>query len=199
MNVLSQLRAVAPFRRLTISEALSVAERQATLLLKLQGIHGPPVPSSAISELSFLTVAVRSPMASLAATKWIKPRWVVLINGLEPVVRQRFSLGHELKHIIDHAHAARMYGPCNARTEGRIEKLCDFFSGCVLMPRPWVKGAYASGIQNVGDLAQLFQVSSRAVQVRLLQLGIVDASARCGGMDNEFLRSLPASPLGLAA
>ncbi len=67
------------------------------------------------------------------------------------------------------------------------------------MPRTWVKQAYSGGVQNVIELAELFQVSPQAMQVRLLQLGLVDPYARCGGMDNAYLRQSSASPLGQAA
>ena len=93
MNLLHELRALAPNRRLTITEAHSIAERQALLLLRRQSIDGPAVPNSVIADLPFIAVAVRTPMGSSGATRWIKPRWVVLLNGLEPVARQRFSLG----------------------------------------------------------------------------------------------------------
>lgn len=71
------------------------------------------------------------------------------------------------------------------------------------MPRPWVKSAYADGIQDVVELADLFEVSPQAMQVRLLQLGVIDPYLRCRGIDNAtsdfYLRSLPVSPLELAA
>ncbi|MEO6318843.1 MAG: ImmA/IrrE family metallo-endopeptidase, partial [Acidimicrobiales bacterium] len=83
------------------------------------------------------------------------------------------------------------------------ERLCDYFAACLLMPRSWVKQAYGSGVQDVVALAERFEVSPQAMQVRLLQLGLVDRYRRCRGIDNGisdiYLRSAPASPLGLAA
>jgi len=200
MKPLDQLRQLLPTRRLTRTEAFILAEKQATRLLKLRGVTEAPVPSTAISRLSFMKVAVRAPMASSGATQWIKPRWVVLLNGMEPVVRQRFSLAHEFKHILDHQRAGRLYGRSTSPSHHRdVEQLCDFFAACVLMPRPWVKAAYVSGVQDVVALAELFEVSPQAMQVRLLQLGLIDPYARCSGMDNAYLRSAPVSPFELAA
>src|SRR5438132_7400752 len=102
MNLLDELRAMVPNRRLTLHESYVLAERQATAFLRRQGACAAPAAATLISGLPFITVAVRTPMASSGATRWIKPRWVVLLNGSEPVVRQRFSMGHELKHILDH-------------------------------------------------------------------------------------------------
>jgi Zn-dependent peptidase ImmA (M78 family) len=140
-------------------------------------------------------------MASSGATRWIKPHWVVLLNGLEPPTRQRFSLAHEFKHILDHKTGVGTLRPLptNPGARRRTEQLCDYFAGCLLMPRPWVKAAYASGLQDIAELAQHFEVSQQAMQVRLLQLGLVDPYARCGEMDNVYFRSRPVSPLELAA
>ena len=73
------------------------------------------------------------------------------------------------------------------------------FAGAGLLARPWIKRAYAGGIQDVSQLAQLFAVSEQAMQIRLRQLGISEPYQRCSGMDNTYLRSLPLRPLNLAA
>jgi Zn-dependent peptidase ImmA (M78 family) len=54
-------------------------------------------------------------------------------------------------------------------------------------------------MQDIGELAQHFEVSQQAMQVRLLQLGLIDPYARCSGMDNAYFRSKSVSPLELAA
>jgi Zn-dependent peptidase ImmA (M78 family) len=133
-------------------------------------------------------------------TKWIKPRWVVLLNAYEPAVRRRFSLAHEFKHVLDHANRAVIYGTERTATHHRnIEQLCDYFAACLLMPRPWVKASWASGLQDIVALAGRFDVSPQAMQVRLLQLGLLDPYLRCREMDNTYLRSLPVSLPELAA
>jgi Zn-dependent peptidase ImmA (M78 family) len=80
-----------------------------------------------------------------------------------------------------------------------LEQLCDFFAACLLMPRPWVKAMWASGVQDVVALAGHFEVSPQAMQVRLFQLGLMDPYLRCSGIDNAYLRSLPVSLPELAA
>jgi Zn-dependent peptidase ImmA (M78 family) len=200
MKLLADLRSLTPPRRLTQLEAYSIAERQAVRLLQRAGVTAPPVPSETICELPFVRVLTRRNLGSSGATKWIKPRWVVLLNGTEPAVRRRFSLAHELKHIIDHPYWEQAYGPLDTPSKRRAnEQLCDFFAACLLMPRPWVKAAWASGVQDVVALAKQFEVSPQAMQVRLLQLGLLDPYLRCRGIDNTYLRSLPVSLPELAA
>ncbi len=104
----------------------------------------------------------------------------MLLNGSEPRERQRFSLAHEFKHIIDHRFADLMYGKFpKADRQRMIEQLCDYFAACLLMPRPWVKTAYCSGIQKLPALARLFDVSEAAMQVRLSSIGLIDPTPRC--------------------
>jgi Zn-dependent peptidase ImmA (M78 family) len=177
-----------------------LSERQATAMLRTLAVHHPPVPSEVITDLPFVTVARRTPMRSSGATRWMKPRWVILINGAEPAGRQRFSLAHEFKHVLDHPNVGLMYGPAGGSTRREhVERLCDYFAGCLLVPRPWLKTAFASGIQDLGELADLFQVSQPAMQVRLLQVGLVEPYARCAPADTLYLRALPSTPVGLAA
>ena len=202
MTMLAELRSMSPDRPLTLREAYVIAERQATRLLRLSGVTSGPVPDEVISGLPFMAVHVRKLPGSSGATHWVKPRWIVLLNAYEPTVRRRFSLAHEFKHIVDHPR--RKYRAAPSRTEHLAnERLCDFFSACLLMPRGWVKRAFGSGIQDIVDLANLFDVSPQAMHVRLVQLGLLDVAQRCSGIDNErstfYLRSLPVSPLELAA
>jgi Zn-dependent peptidase ImmA (M78 family) len=198
MTLLTELRSIVPSRRLTFLEARMLAERQATHLLQHAEITDPCVPSSVVTELPFLTVGTRPLLRSSGATQWVKPRWVMVLNSLEPHTRQRFSLGHELKHVLDHGRVDVLYGTSDDRSAA-VEHLCDYFSACLFMPRTWLKNAYASGIQNVFDLAELFDVSAQAMQVRLLQLGIVNAYERHGDMNKPYLRSRPVLLPELAA
>jgi Zn-dependent peptidase ImmA (M78 family) len=199
MRLLDELRSVVPTRRLTYAESRILAERQATILLRRSGVDSPAVPTSVITELPFLTVGSRPLLNSSGATKWVKPQWVIVLNSLEPQTRQRFSLGHELKHILDHGRVATLYGAGANERSAAVEHACDYFSACLLMPRTWVKNAYAGGIQDVFDLAELFEVSPQAMQVRLLQLGIVDAYQRHSEIDNTYFRSQPVLLLEPAA
>ena len=203
MNLLADLRSLSPQRRLTATEAYGVAERQATRLLQRSGVTSGPVPTEVIAELPFVRVATRRLLPASGATRWVKPRWVILLNGLESPTRQRFSLAHEFKHVLDHPHRQSNSALDTPTKHLANERLCDYFAACLLMPRSWVKQAYGSGVQDVVALAERFEVSPQAMQVRLLQLGLVDQPGRCRGIDNTisdvYLRSAPASPLGLAA
>lgn len=182
--VLTQVRDLIPIRPLTQGEALGLAERQALALLRLLDVTDPAVPEAAIAELPRLEVH-RSPALPVSGlAHWSRGRWLIVLKASEAPTRQRFSLAHELKHIIDHRFVETLYAGIPAARRGEfIERVCDYFAGCLLMPRPWVKRAWASGTQDLPNLAARFGVSTAAMAVRLSQLGLIDGAARCDRPD----------------
>jgi Zn-dependent peptidase ImmA (M78 family) len=179
-SLVTKLRDTVPLRPLRYSEALRLAEVQAQRFLALAGVTEPSVPERIITDLPYVQVNRLSPFPSSGASHWSRGRWLVVLNGSEPATRQRFSLAHEAKHILDHRFVALMYSsfPDSERRD-MIERICDYFAGCLLMPRPWVKSIYCSGVQHLPELAQRFGVSQAAMSVRLKQIGLVEPTPRC--------------------
>ncbi len=173
-SVLAQVRELVPLRALTPSESRQIIERQATRLLRLADVAGPPVPVEQLAQLlPRVQVVYFSGLPSSGRTQWTGSRWTIVVDSGEAPVRQRFSLGHELAHVIYHPIADTVL-PDTARTSAhdRLEQSCEYFSACLLMPRVWVKRAYYEGMHDVPSLARLFDVSWVATQVRLEQLGL---------------------------
>lgn len=180
-DLLSQLRGLAPNRSLTYGEALDLAESQAALLLRLTGTDHPAVAERIIAEQPRIEVRRLSPFLTSGASHWHGGKWRIGLNASEPLTRQRFSLAHEYKHIVDHGRAAVLYRDIPARDRSiLIERVCDHFAACLLMPRPWVEAAVARGMRHPLDLSQMFGVSHSAINVRLHQLGIARPTPRCG-------------------
>jgi Zn-dependent peptidase ImmA (M78 family) len=167
------LRDMVPIRPMTIAEALRIAELQATKLRDLDDVDGPPLPETVISRLPRVQVERVFPSPVSGATQWSHGRWLIILNGAEPLVRQRFSLAHEFKHILDNPFIDVLYPQMRGMSSAeRAEQVCDYFAGCLLMPRLWLKRAWVSETQDVGKLAHRFNVSKQAMQVRLLQIGL---------------------------
>jgi predicted transcriptional regulator len=178
--VITHLRDLVPIRPLTYPEALRVAELQATTFLRLSGLDGPPVPETAISELPRVQVERMFPAVMAGGAQWSLGRWLIVLNGANATGRQRFSLAHEFKHILDHPFIPVLYPPVGAMSSHeREEQVCDFFAACLLMPRPWLKRVWASGSQDLRALARRFEVSKQAMQVRLEQIGLAEPQPRC--------------------
>ena len=51
-------------------------------------------------------------------------------------------------------------------------KLSDYFAGCVLMPRGWVKGKWAE-VNDLKQTAEIFQVTEVSMWMRLKTMGLV--------------------------
>jgi Zn-dependent peptidase ImmA (M78 family) len=153
----------------------------------------PPVPQRVITDLSRIEVRRISPFPTSGAAHWVSGRWVIVLNAAEPVSRQRFSLAHEFKHILDHHFVRQLYGAIDPLDRGDWgEQVCDYFAGCLLMPRPWLKRAWAAE-QNLGQLARSFHVSQAAMSTRLSQVGL-RVQPRCGHQPSSEPHRLRPAP-----
>src|SRR3954454_19566836 len=148
--VMAVLRSKAPRRALSPAEAMQIAEWQATALLELAGLSEPPTPASLISELPRVLVQTDVDLPVSGCTSWSNGRWLIVLNGAEPLVRQRFSLAHEFKHAIDHRHRDVLYVDRPGLSAAyQAEQAADYFAASLLMPRRWVKQAWGAGIQHL--------------------------------------------------
>lgn len=176
-SVLSSLRALSPRRVLSLKDAMQVAERQASKLLELSDIETWPTPSPVVMDLPKIRVSHDPDLSGSGMSFWNGACWVILLNPNEAPWRQRFTLMHEFKHIID--HPGSIYQSDIYMTAGqKAERVADYFAGCVLMPRRLVKKAWGDGCQSVYRLANRFDVSDQAMQFRLDQIGLTDPSKR---------------------
>lgn len=188
-GTLATLRDLMPPRALTQVEALRIAELQASRLLKMCGVKLPAVPTTVITEIPKIVVEVMVPWPVSGATHWTKGTWAIVINGKESKRRQRFTLAHEFKHILDYRHIDVAYPPTPTMShKQRSEAICDYFAGCLLVPRPWLTAAWREGIHDVGALADLFEVSAPAIRTRLSQTGLIDSYDAREDHDNTSKR-----------
>ena len=180
-SVLATLRALVPGRPLTPNEALRIAELQANRLLAHFAIDGPAVPEEIISELPRIQIAREPGLPVSGAAHWTGSCWLITVNADEPTVRQRFSVMHEFKHVLDHTTKDFLYrdGPSQTAAE-QAERVADYFAACLLMPKRLMKRLWYSGHQNVAEVARTLQVSTQAVRYRLDQLGLTEPAGRCG-------------------
>lgn len=180
-SALRDLRDLVPLRALSHGEAMRVAELQANRFLELSELAAPPVPESIITAQPRCNVERMSPLPVSGAAHWARHRWLIVLNGAEPATRQRYSLAHEFKHILDHPFVTFLYPEKGGvTTEQRAEQIADYFAACLLMPKAWVKKAYFRDLPSLPSMAGQFGVSQMAMNIRLQQLGITEAPSRCG-------------------
>jgi len=204
-NIIKRLRALVPERPLTWVEAERIAELQANRLRELLEIDGPRFPEEAIYSLPRIQLESDVNMNVSGMTFWRNGRWVIRINGTEPHGRRRFSLLHELKHVVDHTTRQWLYpGTLTRSSESKAETLSDYFSGCTLMPKRHVKRLHGER-KSLSEMAEIFDVTPRAMSVRLSQLGLRDALPRCatpprstGQLPKRYFRAVSPN-IGVAA
>jgi len=179
-QLLAHVRRLAPKRALTFAESLNVAQLQATTLRELLDIQAPAMPLGWVSELPHVRLEVVPAHTLDDGTSGLTTRqdghYLVRVNKNRPRVHRRFTLAHELKHVIDYPyarlwHAGLGFGYLESQ-EYRIERIADAFAAQLLMPTMLVKRAWARGLQNPHTLAQVFEVSAEAMRIRLDTLGL---------------------------
>lgn len=181
--LLDKLRSLTPRRPLDSHEALAVAEKQATKLLRefrADQAGRPIAVKELIESLPFLAVEYDRSLGVSAVTERLPDgRWLVVINKNEPPTRQLFSLAHELKHVLDAESTRTLYPATRWHSgEARSERIADYFASCLIMAKRQVIRDWCSGRQRIDLLAARYGVSRQAMQMRLHQLGLFEQQ-RC--------------------
>ena len=127
-STLAELRALAPRRHLAPWEARLVAERQANRLLQRMGAAQPPVPEQIIEHLPRVEVRYRRAQRLSGMVRWTGGRWVILVNTAETWGRQRFSLSHEFKHLLDWPFGHLLYPEGFRTSRLQAERAADAFA-----------------------------------------------------------------------
>jgi len=176
---LAALRGLMPQRPLSFGEALRVAELQANRLLELEEHTEAPTPEEIITLQPRLHVERAPFLPGSGRTEWRSGRWCIELNGSEPYLRQRFTLAHEYKHILDAPFDHLIYRNLgDGEASSLVEQVCDYFAACLLMPKRLVKRLWGEGLREP-ELCQAFIVSPQAMRIRLITLGLIEQPRRC--------------------
>lgn len=159
------------------------------------GVRAPPVPVDRIAK--GLGAQLRfSPLdEELSGMIYISGGTPIIgVNSLHPPNRQRFSIAHEIAHLV--LHGQLIYGKVHVDKEfqvplgrlnrdetstlgtDKIEIDANQFAAELLMPKAWFEAALASrsfDIDNEGpldDLAKKFRVSRQALDFRIRNLAL---------------------------
>jgi Zn-dependent peptidase ImmA (M78 family) len=173
-TIIQQVRGLCPNdRALQPTELRSVAERMAMKLLRLLEVDDPTQLEAGLERLRWLSIERQLDIPVSGLSHWTGARWLIIVNGDDARVRQRFTLAHELGHVFFHLAADTAFVDRDGLSaHEQLERACDYFAGCLLMPRPAFKAAWTSGLQSLGELAEHFCVSRAAIKVRLAQTSL---------------------------
>lgn len=100
----------------------------------------------------------------------------IYLNTEQPLLRRRFTAAHELgHHVMGHGTRQRNKdAQYNKENFDPLEVEANRFAAALLMPAPTVKDCVFKKKMLTKDMAQYFGVSTRAMIIRLRQLGYVN-------------------------
>lgn len=143
-----------------------------TKLLKDCLISEPPVKLAIVSKKLSLYVA-RGDVEILDLFKKRKlsafidlEEKIVVYNGTHSVVRNRFSVAHEIGHLVLGHHFGRDIFDLESKDPREIE--ANMFAAELLLPFSWLKTDMAMSLR-IPDLARRYWVSEEAVGWRLFK------------------------------
>lgn len=112
-------------------------------------------------------------------------RRVIVVNQRHSPVRQRFTIAHEIAHLVlhkgesvhvDQAFLVNLRDPRSATAENVEEIEANAFAANLLMPAAWLRTELATDTIDLADedelrtLAERYEVSTQAMAVRLASL-----------------------------
>ena len=163
------------------------AERLAGDILGRLQIKAPPVdPSSVARKLGASVVPQRDDTGDRSGLVARRGTEVIIgVNSAHSDVRQRFTVAHEIGHMLLHADEALIidgagYSLIGERKEGESsprEIEANAFAAALLMPSQWIAEALREKKIDLSDdsalsvLAKRFRVSQQAMMFRLVNLG----------------------------
>lgn len=152
------------------------AEEAAYALRKLWELGMDPIPMLAelLEERGIKVIALDLP-ESVSGSKALVQRLdlpeipVIVVNQKHNGERQRFTLAHELAHLVLRT---------NGLNEAEEEKAADRFAGAFLMARDMIVRLLGSNRTSISlgelvELKKLFKVSIASLVVRCAQLGVI--------------------------
>ncbi|MGV9676424.1 ImmA/IrrE family metallo-endopeptidase [Nocardia sp. NPDC003482] len=200
--LIPRLRALVPRRTdMTFEDALAVAERQAEELLTISGATYDPAPDDIIATIPQLAIELAdSPVSSLRFWDRRRGRWVIQLSRSDDELSRRLHLAYEFKHILDAGTRHRLYrGSPTASTMCQAEQAAYHFAGCLLVPTRALSRAWWSGMRDVRQLANYFQVSTDILKVRLSQIGLIPSNAITDQFKFALARGMRREWQGVAA
>ena len=97
--------------------------------------------------------------------------YIIYVNQDHPSNRQRFTIAHEIAHIMLHAHligeGITTNGLYRSGLPNAVEWSANRTAGNILMPWPKIKELLDQGVTSVEDMARRFGVSGSAMAIQL--------------------------------
>ena len=153
----------------------SSIEKLAQKYLVLGQVIGPPVSSDIVSladkdhsiEIRYL------PLKNIHGSLWYwNNEWIVQLNTNDSCENRKFTLFHEVFHILAFCHTDSESFKTSIGREHFHELLAYQFAMCILMPRKWIIRSWlATG--SPMEIAIAFEVPEYLARLRLSYLHLL--------------------------
>jgi Zn-dependent peptidase ImmA (M78 family) len=174
--------------------APSKIERLAEALIEKHGIKEAPVPIERIASAAGALIA-RNHFPGYESGFALREagRWIIGVNTSTSPRRQRFTIAHELGHLLlhegrplitDYSVLVSKRDDTSSTGTDKEEIEANGFAAAILMPRDLVVtelskeldlGEASSRDELIARLARIFNVSTEAMGYRLINLNIITA------------------------
>ncbi len=160
--------------------------REVSMLLSNAGVHGPAVPVDAIARQLGAQVTYNDFKNEISGLLLRREGSIVIgVASEQPPARQRFTIAHELGHLVMHEgeelhvdadFRVNFRSGESSRAENVAEIEANAFAAELLMPAEFLRrdvGGVDIDVENsdqVDELARNYQVSSQAMMFRLMNL-----------------------------
>jgi hypothetical protein len=134
-----------------------------------------PVPDNLISvDSNNIPIEIRwvSLKANHGAVWYTGDCWLIHLNKCDPVPRARFTLYHEIFHILAHCHSTPVFKKRMDQEINFNEAVADHFAANILLPSEKVK-EYWNNVGDANRMAEIFQVPRAVMFIALRSYGLV--------------------------
>ena len=155
-----------------------LAREKAHNILRMFGVTEPPVDIDRIAKLlDFKIVSFDFPDSVSAVIRIEGSSKVIGVNKKHALVRQKFSIAHELGHYLsgheNFSHEKTMFvDPEKKYLDPQYiqEQEADEFAAELLMPEDFLKNDVTVEKLKIADLAKKYNVSEQAMTIQLINL-----------------------------
>lgn len=163
--------------------AINATETLEKLRTRLRAAGLLTVPLNVLAVAEFLGVEVVEEAMDDDLSGYLElhdGQWVAGINAYHHLNRKRFTVAHEIAHLLLHSSKKTCFQDQTfarreadrSQTEGTsMEREADAFAAALLMPANDVRQAIDGGMTSLSALAEKFKVSALAMKFRVMNLG----------------------------
>jgi Zn-dependent peptidase ImmA (M78 family) len=166
-----------------------LARSKAADLLKVSAVREPPVPVEHIATLVGATIRYEPFAGRLSGmVKRVGDSAIIGVNSMHPRTRQRFTIAHEIAHLVLHKHQTlhidedfpiRFRSDTSSKATDAFEVEANQFAAELLMPLFLISKDIAEVAgkvdvaQAIRQLSRRYEVSEEAMTIRLNALQVV--------------------------